>query len=798
MLLSGMGAPLGVPPAPEDPLMARVAPEACVFYTTWAGTTEPDPDSPNQTEQLLAEPEIQELFAQIGRIFDKGLSERTGGQGGGAAQAIIDDVAPLAKKLTTRPGVLFVSRAEMSHTGPDVRGGLVICLNDDAPLAKQLLEKYQKAFLGEKVEPLEIDGVSCFQINPGRGAPAVTWNVKGRYLIVGVGEGEMEGIFERARTGPPRWLTELREKLAVQRPATFTYVNIKTLLDTLVPLAGGPQARKAAEASGFGQVTSLAAVTGLDKDGFVGRSMLGLDGEPSGLISLLAGKPLGPADLAPIPADATVALAFRADADRILETFLSVVSEGEPRAGKEMLKNIGELEEALGISLPGDLLTPLGDVWCVYNSPGEGGLLITGLTAVVRVDDHTRLAQTQSKLVGFVRGLFRPRIEECEFAGQRVYFVNARQNKFPLAPAWCLTENELIVATLPQNVKAYLSRTDGHRPLATAPTVAELFESGDGPVAVSYINTPRLFELLYPLVPMVAQSAMSQLPRQGIDINVSILPSAPAIGRHLRPGVAALRRTDSGFEVINRQSLPGGSIGVAVPIAAGVLLPALSSARRAARRVSSASNLKHISLSLHNYHSVHKTLPPAYTTDKDGKPLLSWRVRILPYLEQNALYERFHQDEPWDSEHNKKLIPLMPKTLKAPGSKAGPGKTNYLAVRGDKTVFAGAKGIGFSDIRDGTSNTIMTVEASDESAVVWTKPDDFQYDPKNPIKGLLGPRTRGFNAGFADGSVRFISGTVSPDALKAAFTRDGGEGIDQQDFNPPSRRTRTRDIPGTQ
>ncbi len=575
MLLGGFGAPLGVPPTPEDPLMARVAPETCVFYTTWAGTTEPDPNSPNQTEQLLAEPEIQEFFAQIGRMFDKGLSERTGGQSGAAAQAIINDVAPLVKKLMTRPGVLFVSRAEMSHTSPDVRGGMLICLNDDAPLAKQLLEKYQKAFLGEKVQPLEIGGTSCFQIDPGRGAPTVTWGVKGRYLIVGVGEGAMEGIFERTRTDPPKWLTELREKLTVQRPATFTYVNVKTLLDTLAPLAGGPQARKAVEASGLGQVTSLAAVTGLDKDGFVGRSMLGLDGEPSGFISLLAGKPLEPADLEPIPADATVAMAFRADADRILETFLSVVSEVEPRDGKEMLKNIGELEEDLGISLPGDLLKPLGDVWCVYNSPGEGGLLITGLTAVVRVDGHARLAQTQLKLVGFVRGLSKnesrgrhgrePRIEEFEFAGQRVYFVNARQKEFPLAPAWCLTENELIVATLPQNVKAYLSRTAGRRSLATAPAVAELFKSGDGPVAVSYVNTPRLFELLYPLAPMVAQSAMSRLQRQGIDINVSILPSAgidraaPSAERG-GPAANGLRlRGDQPAEPSRRQYRRGGA-----------------------------------------------------------------------------------------------------------------------------------------------------------------------------------------------------------------------------------------------
>ena len=84
-------------------------------------------------------------------------------------------------------------------------------------------------------------------------------------------------------------------------------------------------------------------------------------------------------------------------------------------------------------------------------------------------------------------------------------------------------------------------------------------------------------------------------------------------------------------------------------ILVALLLPAVQASREAARRAQCANNLKQIGLAFHNYHDAHKTFPPAYIPDKDGKPMHSWRVLILPYLEQQALYKRYNFDEPWDS-----------------------------------------------------------------------------------------------------------------------------------------------------
>jgi prepilin-type processing-associated H-X9-DG protein len=209
-----------------------------------------------------------------------------------------------------------------------------------------------------------------------------------------------------------------------------------------------------------------------------------------------------------------------------------------------------------------------------------------------------------------------------------------------------------------------------------------------------------------------------------------------------------------------------------------VLLPLIEKRRHAAGRAQSMNNLKQIALAMHNYHDVNKALPAAATYDAEGHPLLSWRVHILPFIEQDALYRSFHLNEPWDSEHNKKLIAKMPPTYRSPALKDPQGgKTTYLAPVGPKTIFGGKKGMPFQKITDGTSNTVLVVETDDSRGVYWTQPDDYKIDAKNPMAGLVQPGASGFNAAFADGSVRFLQADIDPATLRALFTANGGEQV---------------------
>jgi hypothetical protein len=362
-----------------------------------------------------------------------------------------------------------------------------------------------------------------------------------------------------------------------------------------------------------------------------------------------------------------------------------------------------------------------------------------------------------------------PTVVKQDVAGKTIFTVTAKS-----AVSFCMTEKELVVAHTSKDVEAYLTRSARAKSLAKTPEVAAALQGESGPTALLYCDVPQIFDKVYPLLPMAALA----LQQKGITLDVSVLPPAEAIRSHLTPLVSTVRRTKAGIEIAEQYPLPGVGIVSSTPLWTALLLPAVQAAREAARRAQSSNNLKQIGLAMHTYAYSHKHFPPAYTADKNGKPLLSWRVHVLPYLEQNDLYKQFHLDEPWDSEHNKALIAQMPSVYKHPRSAvSGEGKTNYLTVRGEKTVFSGTKGIAFRDITDGTSNTIMTVEVADEKAAVWTKPDDFEYDEKNPLQGLVGLSVGGFQVGFADGSVRFLSSSTDPKTLIALFTRNGGEPI---------------------
>lgn len=212
-------------------------------------------------------------------------------------------------------------------------------------------------------------------------------------------------------------------------------------------------------------------------------------------------------------------------------------------------------------------------------------------------------------------------------------------------------------------------------------------------------------------------------------------------------------------------------------ILVALLLPAIQAARTAARRNQSMNNLKQLLLSMHVYADAKKVLPPHASYGPDGKPLLSWRVHILPYLEESALYSKFKLDEPWDSPHNKALIPLMPQVFSSPAlPPSTAGKTVYLALVGPQCVLDGSsEGMAFHKISDGTSNTILLVEADPDQAVEWTKPDDLEFDPAKPMAGFGKLYPGGSNVGFGDGHVSFIPADIDPATFREMVTRNGRE-----------------------
>lgn len=196
---------------------------------------------------------------------------------------------------------------------------------------------------------------------------------------------------------------------------------------------------------------------------------------------------------------------------------------------------------------------------------------------------------------------------------------------------------------------------------------------------------------------------------------------------------------------------------------------------------SASCRLKQLALALHNYQDAQGHLPGPAILGADGQPLLSWRVAILPFIEQDDLYKSFHLDEPWDSPHNLTLLPRIPTQFRPyPDVVAEPNTTLFQAFVGPGTAFERA-GLTWRDFRDGTSNTILIVEARD--GVPWTKPADLQYDPTGPLPPLgktyrarrLLPvqQPKWFRAAMADGHSVSVPHSISEATLRSAITRNG-------------------------
>jgi hypothetical protein len=193
-------------------------------------------------------------------------------------------------------------------------------------------------------------------------------------------------------------------------------------------------------------------------------------------------------------------------------------------------------------------------------------------------------------------------------------------------------------------------------------------------------------------------------------------------------------------------------------------------------RLSSRLNLLQITLAMHNYNSLKGWLPPAAICDKAGKPLLSWRVDLLPHLNEDSLYRQFRLNEPWDSPHNKQLLGRMPSVYKLPDAyRVPPNETVYQVFVGNGAAFDINHGYGFpADFSDGTSNTILVVEAG--RSVPWTKPDDLPFDPNAPLPALGGLNDKAL-VGLADGSVKALPTPISDTQLRPLITRSGNDTV---------------------
>ena len=551
-----------------------------------------------------------------------------------------------------------------------------------------------------------------------------------------------------------------------------------------------------------------------------------------GLLALLDQPPIASGTALKLPAGLTDYSLMAVDPVKSVDTVLAMMKEQDPDSVVKVSEAADRFRQQSGLSLRNDLLAKLGPRMAFYAPGGGSSMNVISMwfsppdfSMAVELKDPAGFAANLDRMMDWANrelknlgalvppgprdGAPKPESSFAEFrrlkGAERGYILAVPPAVLPtpagLRPTLIVdpARKLLAIGGSPGAARRGLGSLVLNGPVPTKPE----FRTGEY-VRVEADPSDSLPEILVnlpSLVQLVAFAAVQQNgpggPRQqGPPFRLAIDPDSIPDAGALRPFLFPTRYSMAADDAAIRMSLniafplpiPSLTSGAEVPVLIALLLPAVQAAREAARRSQCVNNLKQIGLAMHNFASVNENFPGAAILSKTGKPLLSWRVAILPYIEQGDLYNQFKLDEPWDSPTNKALIPLMPTIYACPSrpTEATPGMTFYRLFTSPGSLFdAATPPPSLATVTDGTSNTLMAVEANE--AVVWTQPEGLKATKVgdatgSPLFGAGSKHPGGFNALFADGSVRFIKMTVNRITLQALISRAGGEVISSDSF----------------
>ena len=545
--------------------------------------------------------------------------------------------------------------------------------------------------------------------------------------------------------------------------------------------------------------------------------------------------------LPPLPAGLNGFTALSIDPLKTYDQIVALMKKANPPAADQIPAVEEMIRERFGLDIRNDLLPGLGPKLALYAQPSAANAgrdpaaamlaQFTGLTLVAQVRDQAALMRAFDPLMKTINAMLQmqragPNAPVMAFRKQDgprpTYVLDLPQGGLPpqilamFQPTFTLGKDQLVFGASTDAAERAIGASTAAPGLRWQATGAFVPMARRLPENLVLLNVsdprdtmpamieslPAIVQQLNALLLPAVQSAREAARRAagesgkpvanappppqavrpgaagGLHVDPAKVPRASELKPLLFPASTALVVDREGARFVLRESIPSISSPGTTGVLIGLLLPAVQAAREAARRAQCMNNLKQIGLAMHNYVSTNDVFPRSAITDKQGKALLSWRVAILPYIDQQELYQKFKLDEPWDSPHNKALLKQMPSTYLCPSRAAvEPFTTTYQVFTGKGALFEDGKDTKIADITDGASNTLMVVEGKE--SVPWTKPDDLPFDPAAApsLFGAGSSHPGGFNAIFADASVRFIKTSVSLKVFRALITRAGGEDV---------------------
>ena len=522
-------------------------------------------------------------------------------------------------------------------------------------------------------------------------------------------------------------------------------------------------------------------------DNLVTTSMIQCPRKTKGLLSVIDVGPLKASDIKDVPADVDTAYAFRFS----IEKLWRLIKAGTSEFGiTELQEAISGFEEETGLDFEKDVLNSFEGTFFSFANVDlmnpTGGTIISG-----KIKDPSTFQKHLESINDAVE-------DEIVYQGSGSYTtfessgveISVFEADF-LNLCWCLVDDQLLMALDRSAIRTHLrKRKRKSERLVQQESIKQYFDgkiaSGKQPIATTVVDLSSAIQVVLPSLGLVFGNRTLD---PDFPFSMRDLPPSNVLVNGVTPNTSAVYRNDYGFKMIEQHVLPGNSSVALSGIGIGMLLPAVQAVRHAARRTTSANNIRQLLLSNLDYESNHGSFPCAYTKDESGKKLLSWRVHLLPYMDAGDLYSQFHLDEPWDSPHNKTLIEKMPQIFVNPALPLEKGMTTYLAVTGQDGILLPPKeasvngemknGVTFAEVTDGSSNTLLVVDANWDHAVVWTKPDDFDPTEHQDIRAALSGTWNEelILAGRADGSITYLDGSDDDESIRQMMHKNDGKPI---------------------
>ncbi len=793
----GSGLPTGMPPGPDDPVLMALASAEQVGFAYWPGMAKVDGNA-NPTEKFLGQPELSQ-FAQRARAtllkeMKSSLAE-SHPESMESMSAIVDEIAwgPL-----TRPTFLVLTEVDLKGESGSAKIGVALVnqLGDSANGIAKHFSAWSAASQREFADSVSSEsGVDFVELRlPGQ-TPSIFVSVREGYLLVGTDRKWMANANLKNSATPTKKnvvLEKLETELSVERRSSVAYLD----LGKIRGMQADPNVAQFDLSMNYlfkqlKNVQAIAFVTGLDSRGFLTRAKFDVKAGET-ILDLLPSTPLSAELLDALPMDATGAIALRLSPKQFLDDLKVQVeaATGEGKAFEQMLENSNDF---MGVRLRDDLLEVMDDFAFFYSrfqmaNPTKGWLLGVRLRDEMSFQDM--LNRINVRVGQFMQNngmAFR----EVANNGITIHSIEMNDFGMPTSFSYALVEKYLVFSLDPATIGNFARNLRGEKNFSRKPAVEALFADCERlklarPTMVAELDVAAIAKLV---IPFFMQFMGDQPMTPNGELKFSDLPTVEVLTKNVEPNLSALFKTETGFQILHRQTYPGTSPLCFAGTAFALSLPIFVAGEQQGAAVQSQNNMRQIIIAAHNYHQSYQKLPNSYSVDKNGKPLLSWRVKILPFVEQQNLYEQFHLDEPWNSEHNLKLAAKMPDVFKHPRLKLAEGKTVYLGVTGKNGVLIAPKGNAktesgrdFAEIVDGTSNTVMIVEVAEKNAVTWTAPDDFDFEQ---IPGKLSDELGHYwgsdktsIVGMSDGAVHFLKPGSKDQDVRALMTCSGGEVLD--------------------